>query len=79
MHLLKHPRNAALLGLIFVTISIIYFVVPNWLGVNSATDPNTGKPLYNILDIAAGATMLLALGIAMSLMAYVLAVGTRDE
>ena len=78
MHLLKHPRNAALLGLIFVVISIIYFVVPNWLGVNQGEHPD-GTPIYNTLDIAAGATMLLALGIAMSLMAYVLAVGTRDE
>lgn len=73
MHLLKHPRNAALLGLIFIAIGIIYYVVPNALGIND------GDGETNILDIAAGATMLLALGIAMSLMAYVLAVGTRGE
>jgi len=27
MHLLRHPRNAAMLGLIFVTIAVIYFTV----------------------------------------------------
>ena len=73
MHLLRHPRNAALLGLIFVTIGLIYLIVPNVLGVN---DQNGD---VNYLDVAAGATMLLALGVAMSLMAYVLAVGTREE
>ena len=31
------------------------------------------------LDIYAGATMLIGLGIAMAIMAYVLAVGTRGE
>ena len=36
MHLLKHPRNAALLGLIFVAIGLIYLIVPNVLGVNDA-------------------------------------------
>ena len=73
MHLLKHPRNAALLGLIFIAIGIIYLVVPNLLGVNDVNGD------ANWLDIAAGGTMLLALGVAMSLMAYVLAAGTRGE
>ena len=73
MHLLRHPRNAALLGLIFVAIGLIYLIVPNVLGVN---DQNGD---VNYLDVAAGATMLLALGVAMALMAYVLAVGTREE
>ena len=73
MHLLKHPRNAALLGLIFVTIGLIYLIVPNVLGVNDVNGD------VNYLDVAAGATMLLALGVAMSIMAYVLAVGTRGE
>ena len=66
MHLLKHPRNAALLGIIFIVIAIIYFVVPIALGLDIAT-----------YDIAAGTTMLVGLGIAMAIMAYVLAVGTR--
>jgi hypothetical protein len=68
MHLLKHPRNAALLGILFIVIAIIYFVVPTALGLDIA-----------MLDIAAGTTMLLGLGIAMAIMAYVLAVGTRGE
>ena len=68
MHLLKHPRNAALLGIIFIVIAIIYFVVPTALGLDIA-----------MLDIAAGTTMLVGLGIAMAIMAYVLAVGTRGE
>jgi len=73
MHLLRHPRNAALLGLIFVAIGLIYLIVPNVLGVNDVNGD------VNYLDVAAGATMLLALGVAMALMAYVLAVGTREE
>ena len=73
MHLLRHPRNAALLGLIFVAIGLIYLIVPNVLGVNDVNGD------VNYLDVAAGGTMLLALGIAMALMAYVLAVGTREE
>ena len=68
MHLLRHPRNAALLGVIFIVIAIIYFVVPTALGLDIA-----------LLDIAAGTTMLIGLGIAMAIMAYVLAVGTRGE
>jgi type III secretory pathway component EscR len=72
MHLLRHPRNAALLGLIFVVIGIIYLVVPNVLGVNDVDGD------ANALGIAAGATMLLALGVAMAIMAYVLAAGTRE-
>ena len=68
MHLLRHPRNAALLGVIFIVIGIIYLVVPIV----------TGQDLVN-MNIFAGVTMLLALGIAMAIMAYVLAVGTRGE
>lgn len=72
MHLLRHPRNAALLGLIFVVIGLIYLIVPNALGVNDVDGD------ANALDIAAGAVMLLALGVAMAIMAYVLAAGTRE-
>jgi hypothetical protein len=72
MHLLRHPRNAALLGLVFVVIGIFYLVFPNVIGVNDVDGD------VNALDIAAGATMLLALGIAMAIMAYVLAAGTRE-
>ncbi len=68
MHLLRHPRNAALLGIIFIVIAIIYLVVPAALG----------QDMVN-MDIYAGVTLLLGLGIAMAIMAYVLAVGTRGE
>ena len=68
MHLLRHPRNAALLGILFIVIALIYLIVPAVLGQNMVN-----------LDIYAGVTMLLGLGIAMAIMAYVLAVGTRGE
>lgn len=64
MHLLRHPRNAALLGLIFITISIIFLVVPTIGGWH--------------VDYA-GVTMLFALGIAMAIMAYVLAAGSPRD
>ncbi len=64
MHPLRHPRNAAALGLIFVIIGAIYWAVP-YFG-------------YWHVDYA-GMTMLLVLGIAMGLMAYVLvAASPRD-
>lgn len=68
MHLLRHPRNAALIGVVFIVIGIIYFVAPLVFG----------QDMVN-MDIYAGVTMLLGLGIAMAIMAYVLAVGTRGE
>jgi len=68
VHLLRHPRNAALLGIIFIVIAIIYLVVPYV----------TGQDMVN-QGIYAGVTMLLGLGIAMAIMAYVLAAGTRGE
>lgn len=64
MHLLRHPRNAALLGLIFIAIDVAYVLAPTYLG---------GTVDY------AGATMLAALGIAMAFMAYVLASGTPHD
>jgi len=64
MHLLRHPRNAALLGLLFIAIDVVYVVAPTLGG---------GHVDY------AGATMLAALGIAMAFMAYVLASGTPHD
>ena len=64
MHPLRHPRNAALVGIIFVVIAAIYSAVPyfgNWH-----------------LDYA-GVTMLGVLGIAMALMAYVLVAGSPND
>ena len=64
MHLLRHPRNAALLGLLFIAIDTVYVVAPI-LG-NGHVD-------------FAGATLLAALGVAMGFMAYVLASGTPHD
>jgi hypothetical protein len=64
MHPLRHPRNAALVGIIFVVIAVVYWAVPYFGGWH--------------LDYA-GTTMLFALGIAMALMAYVLVAGSPSE
>jgi heme/copper-type cytochrome/quinol oxidase subunit 1 len=68
MHLLRHPRNAAIVGIVFLVIAAIYWIVPTLEGL---TIP------YNL--VAAGTTMLLFLGVAMALMAYVLVAGTRGK
>jgi hypothetical protein len=70
MHLLRHPRNAALLGVIFIVIAFIFWVIP------SVVDPALTK-YYN--DVAAGTTMLVFLGVAMALMAYVLVAASSDD
>ena len=64
MHPLRHPRNAALVGIIFVVIGAIYWAVPYFGGWH--------------LDYA-GVTMLAVLGIAMALMAYVLVAGSPND
>jgi hypothetical protein len=64
MHPLRHPRNAILVGILFVVIGLVYWVVP-YLG-------------HWHIDYA-GVTMLAALGIAMGLMAYVLIAGSPNE
>ena len=58
MHPLRHPRNAALVGIIFVVIAVIFWAVPYFGGWH--------------IDYA-GVTMLAVLGIAMAVMAYVAA------
>ncbi len=63
MHAFKHPRNAVLVGLVFVVIAVIYWAVPTYGGWH--------------VDYA-GTTMLLALGVAMSLLAYVLIAGSHE-
>ena len=60
-----NPRRAALVGVLFFVIAVIYFVFP------TIVDPS-------LVDYA-GLTMLLALGAAMSLMAYVLVAGLRNS
>jgi hypothetical protein len=64
MHPLRHPRNAALIGLLFVAIGIIYWAVPTLGGWH--------------VDYA-GVTMLIGLGVAVSIMAYVLAAGSPND
>ncbi len=64
MHPLRHPRNAIFVGILFIAIGLIYWVVP-YLG-------------HWHIDYA-GVTMLAALGIAMGLMAYVLIAGSPNE
>ena len=55
-----NPKRAALVGIVFIVIAVLYYVAPTVLG--------------GTVDWA-GFTMLIALGIAMSLMAYVLFAG----
>ena len=64
MHPLRHPRNAALVGILFVVTGIVYLAVPYLGGWH--------------VDLA-GVTMLVALGVAMALMAYVLVAGSPND
>ena len=64
MHPLRHPRNAIFVGLMFVAIAIVYWAVPTIGGWE--------------VDYA-GVTMLLALGVATSIMAYVLVAGSPND
>jgi hypothetical protein len=64
MHPLRHPRNAALVGVAFIVVGVIYWVVPYVGGWH--------------IDYA-GTTMLIALGIAIAFMAYVLVAGSPNE
>ncbi|HEV8544845.1 MAG TPA: hypothetical protein VGQ64_01005 [Candidatus Limnocylindrales bacterium] len=64
MHPLKHPRNAAAVGVIFVLISVTYWALPYFGQFH--------------IDYA-GVTMLGILGIAMALMAYVLVAGSTND
>jgi len=57
-----------MVGVVFVVIAVIFWIVPTMEGL---TIP------YN--DVAAGTTMLVFLGVAMAIMAYVLVAGSTDE
>jgi hypothetical protein len=63
VHPLRHPRNSIAVGLIFVIIAVVYWLVPTIGGWH--------------VDYA-GTTMLIALGAAMALMAYVLIAGSHE-
>jgi hypothetical protein len=56
------PRRAALVGLVFLSLAAAFWIAPTVLG--------------GTLDFA-GLTMLIALGAAMSIMAYVLFAGIQ--
>ena len=67
-HPLRHPRNAALVGILFVVIGVIFWAVPTFQGLPELS-----------VEVAAGTTLLLFLGVAMAIMAYVLVAGSTDE
>ena len=64
MHPLRHPRNAALVGIIFIVIGALYWGLAE-----------VGK--FHV-DYA-GVTMLGILGIAMAIMFYVLVAGSSND
>ena len=64
MHPIRHPRNVIVLGVGFILVAAIYALGAVPLG-------------YHIEW--AGVTMLGALGVAMSLMAYVLIAGSSKD
>lgn len=64
MHPIRHPRNVAIIGIAFIAIGALYALGAVPLG-------------YHIEW--AGVTMLGALGIAMSMLAYVLIAGSSGD
>lgn len=64
MHPIRHPRNVVIIGISFIVVGALYALGAVPLG-------------YHIEW--AGVTMLGALGIAMSLMAYVLIAGSSGD
>ena len=65
MHPLRHPRNAISVGLLFSLIGVVYWVVQYARPAGTST--------------IAGVTMLLLLGVAVSIMAYVLIAGSPND
>ena len=64
MHPLRHPRNAALVGIMVVVTGVLFWAVQAIAGWQ--------------VDYA-GVTMLIALGVATSIMAYVLIAGSSND
>jgi uncharacterized membrane protein YphA (DoxX/SURF4 family) len=64
MHPLRHPRNAIFVGLLFVAVGLIYWGVQYIAGWE--------------VDYA-GTTMLILLGVATAIMAYVLIAGSPND
>ncbi|MGP1674136.1 MAG: hypothetical protein ACTS8Z_02845 [Candidatus Limnocylindrales bacterium] len=65
MHPLRHPRNSIIIGVGFALIGAIYWAVQEIAGMPS-------------VDYA-GVTMLVLLGVAVSVMAYVLIAGSTND
>jgi heme/copper-type cytochrome/quinol oxidase subunit 1 len=61
---LRHPRNAIVVGLMFAGIGAIYWLIQEVTGFR--------------VDYA-GVTMLFLLGVAVSIMAYVLIAGSPND
>jgi hypothetical protein len=64
VHPLRHPRNAIAVGLFFSVVGVIYWLVQYQANFEA--------------DIA-GVTMLILLGVAVSIMAYVLIAGSPND
>jgi hypothetical protein len=64
VHPLRHPRNAIVVGLMFAGIGAIYWLIQEVAGFH--------------VDYA-GVTMLFLLGVAVSIMAYVLIAGSPND
>ena len=64
MHPLRHPRNAIFVGLSSLSIGVIYWAVPTSAAGTSTTPAST---------------MLILLGVAMGIMAYVLIAGSPED
>ena len=63
-HPIQHPRNALIVGVVFVVVAIVYWYV---------------QPFGLVHLDYAGVTMLSVLGIAMGLMFYVLVAGSPSD
>jgi len=64
VHPIAHPRNAAIVGITFIVVAILYGGL---------------APVFGYEVEFAGVTMLFALGIAMGVMAYILIAGSPRE
>ena len=64
MHPLRHPRNAIIVGALFSAAGLVYWGVQEVAGFH--------------VDFA-GVTMLILLGVAMSILAYVLIAGSPND
>ncbi len=64
MHPLRHPRNAAIVGIAFIVVGAVFWAAPVLSGGH--------------LDYA-GLTLLVVLGISMAIMSYVLIAGSPRD